>query len=80
MKKGSHIEICWYVSRRGQLLSRVQFFVTPRTVACQAPLFMGISPGKNIGVGIATPSSRVSSQPRDWNLVSCMAGRFFSLS
>ena len=26
-----------------KLLSRVRLFVTPRTVACQAPLFMGFS-------------------------------------
>ena len=32
-------------------LSCVQCFVTPWTVAHQAPLFMEISPGKNIGVG-----------------------------
>ena len=33
-----------------QLLSSVQFFVTPRTVALQASLSMGFS-GKNTGVG-----------------------------
>ena len=32
------------------LLSRVQLFATPRTVACQAPLSMDC-PGKNTGVG-----------------------------
>ena len=32
------------------LLSRVQFFVTPRSVAHQAPLSMGFS-SKNTGVG-----------------------------
>ena len=33
-----------------QLLSSVQFFVTTRTVALQASLYMGFS-GKNTGVG-----------------------------
>ena len=31
--------------------SRVQLFATLWTVACQAPLSMGDSPGKNTGVG-----------------------------
>ena len=38
--------ILWVLSR----FSCVQLFVTPGTVACQAPLSMG-SPGKNTGVG-----------------------------
>ena len=32
-------------------LSHVQFFVSPWTVARQAPLVHGDSPGKNTGVG-----------------------------
>ena len=28
---------------------------------------------------VAKPSSRGSSQPRDWNLVFCIAGRFFTV-
>ena len=36
------------------------------------------SPGKNTGDGI--PLSSISSQPRDWTLVSCMAHRFFTIS
>ena len=35
------------------------------------------SPGK-IVAGLAMPSSRGSSQPRDWTRVSCIAGRFFA--
>ena len=31
------------VFMRAQLLSRVRLFVTPRSVACQAPLSMGFS-------------------------------------
>ena len=34
-----------------QLFSHVQLFLTPWIVACQGPLPMEISPGKNIGVG-----------------------------
>ena len=34
-----------------QSLSHVQFFVNPWTVARQAPLVHGDSPGKNTGVG-----------------------------
>ena len=32
-------------------LSHVQLFATPRTVAHQAPLSMGLFPSKNTGVG-----------------------------
>ena len=28
---------------------------------------------------VAVPSSRVSSQPRDWTQVSCIAGRFITI-
>ena len=41
-------------------------FVTPWTVACQAPLSMGI-PQARIMEWIAMPSSRGSSQPKRWN-------------
>ena len=34
-----------------KLLSHVRLFVTPWTVACQAPLSMEFSPGKNTGMG-----------------------------
>ena len=36
-------------------------------------------PGKNTGVG-SNSFSRGSSQPREWNQVSCTAGRFFTNS
>ena len=48
----------------------------PRTVACQAPLFMKFSRHEH---WIAIPFSRGSSQPRDQTWVSCIAGRFFSI-
>ena len=45
-----------------ELLSHVQLFETPWTVACQAPLSMGILQAR-ILAWIAIPSSRGSSQP-----------------
>ena len=38
-----------------QLLSRVQLFVTPGTVACQTPLSMGL-PGQEYWSGLPFPS------------------------
>ena len=43
----------------------------------------GDSPGKITGVGFTTPSSRISSQPRDQTHISmspALAGRFFTIS
>ena len=53
-------------------------FVTPWTVAPQAPLSMGILQAR-ILERIAMPSSRGSSQPRDQTQVSRIAGRFFTI-
>ena len=39
------------ISTQWKFLSRVRLFVTPWTVACQAPLCSWNSPGKNTGVG-----------------------------
>ena len=61
-----------------KLLSYVQFFVTPWTVAPQAPLSMGILQAR-ILERIAMPSSRGSSQPRDQTQVSNIAGGFFTV-
>ena len=49
----------------------------PWIVAWQAPLSMGILQPR-ILKWIATPSSRGSSQPRNWTQF-CIAGRFFTL-
>ena len=49
---------------------------TPWTVAHQAPLSMGILQTRMLE-WVAMSSSRGSSQPRDWTLVSHLAGRFF---
>ena len=53
-------------------------FVTPWTVAGQAPLSMGLS-RKEYWSGAVTPFSRESSWPRDRTCVSCIAGRFFTV-
>ena len=57
-------------------LSRVRLFATPRTVACQVPLSMGILQAR-ILEWVAMLSSRGSSQPRDQTQVSRIGGRFF---
>jgi len=58
--------------------SFIQLFVTPWTVAHQAPLFMGILQARTLD-WVAMPSSRRSSQPRDQTQVSCSAGGFFTI-
>ena len=60
------------------VLSRVQLFVTPWNAARQAPLSMGLLQA-GILEWVAMPSSRRSSQPRDWTQVSCIAGGFFTI-
>ena len=56
------------------LLSRVRLFVTPRAVACQAPLFMGILQARVLE-WVAMTFSRDSFQPTDWTQVSDIVGR-----
>ena len=60
-----------------QSLSRVRLFVTPRTVARQAPLSMGFS--RHSLEWVAISFSGASSWPRDRTHVSCIAGRFFTI-
>ena len=55
----------------------VQLFATPWTVACQAPLSMGILQ-ERILEWVAMPSSRESSTPRDQTRISCIAARIFT--
>ena len=50
-------------------LSHVQLFATPWTVACQAPLSLGILQAR-ILEWVAMPSSKGPSQPRDQTQVS----------
>ena len=57
-------------------LSHVQLFATPRTVACQASLFMEFS---RQSTGVHCHSLLQGSRPRDQTLVSCIAGRFFTI-
>ena len=59
------------------LPSRVQLFATPWTAAHQAPLSMRILQARVLE-WVAMPSSRGSSQSRDWNCVSLIAGGFFN--
>ena len=60
------------------LLSHVWLFVTPWTVARQAPLSMGILQARILEC-VAMPSSRGSSQPRDQTQVSSIADGFFNV-
>ena len=52
-------------------------FVTPWTVAHQSLLSMGILQAR-ILEWVSMPSSRVSSQPRNWTQVSCITGGVFT--
>ena len=52
------------LDRCAESLGRVRLFVTPWTVACQAPLSMGFFQGR-ILESIAISFSRESSQPSD---------------
>ena len=54
-----------------QSFSRVQLFVTPRTVACQAPLSMVFS-GKNTGMGCHFLLQGMS-RPRDQTNIFCIS-------
>ena len=56
----------------------VWLFVTPWTVAYQAPLSVGILQAR-ILEWVTMPSSRGSSQTGDRIQVSCIAGRFFTV-
>ena len=60
------------------LVSCVQLFMTPRTVTHQAPLSMGILQ-ERILKWVALPSSRGSSQSRDWTQISRIASGFFTV-
>ena len=81
------IFICfWFILLRSlyivlcyaDLLSCVRLFVTPRTVASQTPLSMGILQAR-IVEWVAMPSSRGSSQPRDQTQVPHTAGGFLTI-
>ena len=63
-----YIYVCVCVCACTQSLSCVWLFVTPWTVACQAPLSMGFS-RHEYWRGVAISSSRGSSQARDQTLI-----------
>ena len=55
------------------VLSRIQLFLIPWTVACQAPLVHGIFQGKEYWSELQFSSSRGIYQPRDWTCISCIS-------
>ena len=59
-------------------LCHVQLFVTPWTVAYQAPPSMGFFQARELE-WVAISFSRASSQPKDRTRVSHIAGRLFTL-
>ena len=61
-----------------ELLGHIQLFATPRTVALQAPLSVGILQAR-ILEWVAMSSSRGSSQPRDQTQISGIAGGFLTI-
>ena len=76
--EGTSIVSCSSHNVRVKLLSPVGHFVTPWTVAYQAPLSMGILQARTLE-WVAIPSSRGSSPSRDRTQISCSAARFFTL-
>ena len=69
---GLHLHWKW------KLFSHVWLFVTPWTVALQAPLFVGILQVR-ILEWVAVSFSSGSSQSGDWTQVSCITGGFFTV-
>ena len=59
-------------------LSRVQLFSNPWTVACQAPLSVGVS-RQEYWSGLPFPNQGNLPNPGDRTSVSCIAGRRFTL-
>ena len=59
-------------------LSHVQLFATPWTIARRTSLSMGILQARMLE-WVAMPSSRGSSQPKNWTQVSHSAGGFFTV-
>ena len=72
-KNAMLISVKWKVKS----LSRVRLFVTPGTIAYQAPLVHGIFQA-TVLAWIAISFSRGSSQPRDWTRVSCIVDWCFT--
>ena len=68
--------VCVYVL----VTSHVRLFVTPWTVAYQAPFSVHGNLQAKILEWLAISFSRESSQSRDWTWVFCIIGRFFIVS
>ena len=62
-----------------QMLSRVLFFTIPWTVACQAPLSLGVLQAR-ILQWVAISFSRGSCPPRNRTWVSCIGRQVFTTS
>ena len=76
-----YLEVFWgeMISSWGWcMVSHVQLFAIPWTVAHQAPLSMEFFQAR-LMERVAIPSSRGSSWPRDQTQVSSIAGRFFTI-
>ena len=71
---GSSLHLHW----KWKVLSPVWLFVTPWTVALQAPLFMGILQAR-ILEWVAISFSSSFSQPRDWTQGCRITGGFFTV-
>ena len=69
--------LSWRCYGRAQSLSRVWLFLTPWTIAHQAPLFIWFS-RQDHWTGLPCPSPMESSRPRDWTCSSCIGSRFFT--
>ena len=74
----SHVAAYSHCKPSAQSLSHVRLFVTPWTVAHQAPLSMGILQAR-ILEWFAMPSSGGYSQSRDRTQVSHIVGGFFTI-
>ena len=73
-----HLQQLGYVEVKWKSFTRVCLFVTPGTIACQAPQSMGILQAR-ILEWVAIPFSRGSSVPRDQTQVSCNVSGFFTI-
>ena len=60
---GVHGNLCVCVCVRAHALSHVQFFVTPRTIAHQVPLSMGLSQ-KEYWSGLPFPFAKFFCEPK----------------
>jgi len=79
------VDNLWYYARYSHscavlclITSHVWLSLTPWIIACQAPVSMGILQAE-ILEWAAMPSSKKSSQPRDWTQIFCTTGGFFTI-